>query len=198
MFPLDTIRPAAPSGKPRDPDTVVSRADLWSLIDAIRKGVDGLEGKEALSRAGRIISVWCAGRCRIDARFASSHWKRDLLSLARAFLALGKGKIAPKWRTPFKVFKLKGNTKLPFATFSTLPIVTCPGAGECADWCYSFTAWRYPAAFARQLQNTPCCSGSRPNSSGASLRDYPPTLRSVSTLTETSTAPPPLPSGMSC
>lgn len=28
--------------------------------------------------------------------------------------------------------------KLPFATFSALPAVTRPGAGECLDWCYSF------------------------------------------------------------
>jgi hypothetical protein len=31
---------------------------------------------------------------------------------------------------------------------------TCPGADSCVNWCYSFTAWRYPAAFFRQLQNT--------------------------------------------
>ena len=57
-------------------------------------------------------------------------------------------------KTAFKVFKLDGNTKLPFAAFSTLPQYTCPGAGDCLNWCYSFTAWRYPAAFLRQLQNT--------------------------------------------
>ena len=48
----------------------------------------------------------------------------------------------------------KGNSKLPFYAFSALPIITCPGFGECGQWCYSFTAWRYPAAFFRQLQNT--------------------------------------------
>lgn len=54
---------------------------------------------------------------------------------------------------PFKVFK-KGNSKLPFSAFSTLPIVNCPGAGECMNYCYSLNAWQYPAAFFRQLQNT--------------------------------------------
>lgn len=53
----------------------------------------------------------------------------------------------------FAVFALGGNSKLPFVAFSTLPGVTCPGAGECLDFCYSFRAWRYPAAFFRQLQN---------------------------------------------
>ena len=54
---------------------------------------------------------------------------------------------------PYKVFVL-GNKKLPFYNFSVLPIVTCPGAGACAKFCYSLKAWRYPAAFFRQLQNT--------------------------------------------
>jgi hypothetical protein len=49
----------------------------------------------------------------------------------------------------------KGNGKLPFYSFSALPGAKfCPGAGECLKWCYSFRAWRYPAAFFRQLQNT--------------------------------------------
>lgn len=53
----------------------------------------------------------------------------------------------------FAIFALAGNVKLPFVAFSSLPAVTCPGAGECLSFCYSFSAWRYPAAFARQLQN---------------------------------------------
>jgi hypothetical protein len=58
----------------------------------------------------------------------------------------------------------QGNGKLPFWAFSTMPGFTCPGAGSCLviklstgvkdGWCYSFKAWRYPAAFFRQLQNT--------------------------------------------
>ena len=55
---------------------------------------------------------------------------------------------------PFKVFGLSGNVKLPFVTFSTLPDYTCPGAGSCLSVCYSFKAWRFPAAFFRQIQNT--------------------------------------------
>jgi len=53
----------------------------------------------------------------------------------------------------FSIFALGGNSKLPFIAFSTLPGVTCPGAGDCIDFCYSYRAWRYPAAFFRQLQN---------------------------------------------
>ena len=54
---------------------------------------------------------------------------------------------------PFKVFA-KGNSKLPFSAFSTLPIVNCPGAGDCVNYCYSLNAWQYPAAYFRQVQNT--------------------------------------------
>ena len=58
-------------------------------------------------------------------------------------------------RVPHSVF-IKGNMKLPFYSFSVLPIVTCPGAGECAEYCYSLKAWRYPQAFYRQVFNTLC------------------------------------------
>jgi hypothetical protein len=48
----------------------------------------------------------------------------------------------------------EGNGKLPFLAFSSLPgRGFCPGAGDCLQFCYSFRAWRYPAAFARQAQN---------------------------------------------
>jgi hypothetical protein len=53
----------------------------------------------------------------------------------------------------FEMFKV-GNSKLPFLNFSTLPVVTCIGAGACKTYCYSFKAWRYPASFLRQVQNT--------------------------------------------
>ena len=54
---------------------------------------------------------------------------------------------------PFSVF-VRGNSKLPFVAFSSLPFVDCPGMGECGNWCYSRKAWRYPAAFCRQVQNS--------------------------------------------
>tara|TARA_Y100001963_G_scaffold23815_1_gene31667 strand:+ start:3113 stop:4054 length:942 start_codon:yes stop_codon:yes gene_type:complete len=62
---------------------------------------------------------------------------------------------------PFTMFAA-GNSKLPFLSWSTLPGVNCPGAGACwklksgilSGWCYSVKAWRYPAAFMRQFQNT--------------------------------------------
>jgi hypothetical protein len=35
-------------------------------------------------------------------------------------------------KAPFTIM-IKGNSKLPFYAFSNLPIVNCPGAGECAS-----------------------------------------------------------------
>jgi len=64
--------------------------------------------------------------------------------------------------TPFNTWAI-GNSKLPFLSWSTLPGVNCPGAGVCwlggTGFCYSPKAWRYPSAFARQLQNTILESG---------------------------------------
>ena len=56
-------------------------------------------------------------------------------------------------KIPFSVFT-EGNSKLPFLSFSSCPGVTCPGAGDCLNYCYSYKAWRYPAAYFRQVQNT--------------------------------------------
>lgn len=66
-----------------------------------------------------------------------------------------------KNKPPYAIFA-KGNVKLPFWSFSTLPGVTCPGAGECLKnsetgkrgWCYSFSGWRNISPYFRQLQNT--------------------------------------------
>jgi len=74
------------------------------------------------------------------------HWKRDLTKL-KAFLADGVAR--------FSIFAKQGNVKLPFLSFSSVPGAGfCIGAGDCLNWCYSFRAWRYPAAFSRQIQNS--------------------------------------------
>lgn len=54
----------------------------------------------------------------------------------------------------FSVIQKQGNKKLPFAKFSTLPVFTCPGRGDCENWCYSFSAWRFVNPFFIQCQNT--------------------------------------------
>lgn len=79
-----------------------------------------------------------------DPDFYGPGWQSNLNKLANVFAA----------KTPqFSIFALGGNSKLPFVSFSTIPGVTCPGAGDCIDFCYSYRAWRFPAAFARMIQN---------------------------------------------
>ena len=77
-------------------------------------------------------------------KLVPSHWHRDLRKLAEVLRG---------GRPAFGIFA-QGNSKLPFVSFSSLPgIGFCPGAGACISYCYSYRAWRYPAAFARQCQN---------------------------------------------
>jgi len=52
------------------------------------------------------------------------------------------------------IIAVKGNDKLPFAAYSEFPLTTCIGAGGCRNYCYSFKALRYPAAFRRFFLNT--------------------------------------------
>lgn len=95
---------------------------------------------------GTIDSVLAAldDLLKMKTRENKSAWVRELSKL-RDTIVSGDG----HWN----IFNLDGNSKLPFAAFSSLPGVTCPGAGECLNFCYSFRSWRYPAAFCRQAQN---------------------------------------------
>ena len=79
-----------------------------------------------------------------DPGFQGKGWQTNFEKLALVFTS---------HQAQYSIFALGGNSKLPFVSFSTLPGVTCPGAGDCIDFCYSFRAWRYPAAFARMAQN---------------------------------------------
>lgn len=107
----------------------------------------------SMAEAGAAARAWAAN---IRGPAFRGGWKYYLLRFAAAMEA-GR---------PFgSVFKL-GNIKLRCNAFSTLPVVTCPGAGACAGlqpdgtydlkegFCYSIKAWRYPAAFFRQCSNT--------------------------------------------
>lgn len=74
-----------------------------------------------------------------------SQWWRDFEKLA----------MIARDGLPRFTINAEGNGKLPFLAFSSLPGKGfCPGAGDCLKWCYSFRAWRYPAAFCRQAQNS--------------------------------------------
>jgi hypothetical protein len=101
---------------------------------------------------------------------------RDLFAERAAYCKIhSKAKDGGKgWRDVFSRFDsgkmppvfAKGNGKLPFFAFSSLAGLDCPQAGAClyldgdeangvgSGFCYSFKAWRYPAAFFRQLVNS--------------------------------------------
>jgi len=109
----------------------VSRAMLAPLCEAIADH----DSARALRAIRTICRVPRIGR----------QWRKFLRVLARVIETGNPG---------FQVFIPDGNDKLPFVAFSSLPGARfCPGAGACLEWCYSFRAWRYPAAFARQCQN---------------------------------------------
>jgi hypothetical protein len=81
---------------------------------------------------------------QINDAFQGKSWQLNFAKLADLF-ADGAAR--------FSIFAAGGNSKLPFVSFSTLPGVTCPGAGACIDYCYSYRAWRFAAAFCRMVQN---------------------------------------------
>ena len=106
-------------------------AKLQDLAIAITTG-----GDSEISKA--LLNLQC------DNAFQGKAWQLCFAKLADTFTDK---------QPRFSVFALDGNGKLPFVAFSTLPGVTCPGAGACIDYCYSYRAWRYPAAFCRMAQN---------------------------------------------
>ena len=57
-------------------------------------------------------------------------------------------------RPAFSIFKEDGNSKLPFAAFSSMAVLDCGGRGDCEAWCYSKSAWRNPIAAGRQISNS--------------------------------------------
>ena len=106
-------------------------AKLQQLAIAVQTGDDNV-----ISKA--LYTLQC------DGAFATIGWQNNFAKLADIFASK---------RPLYSIFALGGNSKLPFVSFSSLPGVTCPGAGDCINFCYSFRAWRYPAAFARMVQN---------------------------------------------
>lgn len=76
----------------------------------------------------------------------SKDWKAMLIKLSDYF------KDGNLKNTHYSVF-VKGNSKLPFYSYSELSLSTCPGKGICAEYCYSKKGWRYPDVVGRQVQN---------------------------------------------
>ena len=118
----------------------------------VSRGLANHIAKQVLARSAKGAAKWLK-RSILPALPESSDWYKCCRKLAR-FLEIADNAETGLRDVAFDVFKDSGNVKLPFCSFSVLPGFTCPGAGSCLKFCYSFTAWRYPAAFFRQLQNT--------------------------------------------
>lgn len=109
--------------------------------DALYEITSRVLDAHSLGEAGRFLQ----GEARSLAKtHPQSAWVVTFRRLAR---------VSKQGRALYSIF-VKGNSKLPFYEFSTLPDFTCPGAGDCLDYCYSFKSWQYPEAWGRQVQNT--------------------------------------------
>lgn len=109
--------------------------------------MDRLTGKQIASAIANkdYLEASSLIRAELSKNDIGAHWNRDLTKLL-AFINDGEPR--------FSIFAKDGNGKLPFLAFSSAPGKGfCIGAGDCLNWCYSFRAWRYPAAFCRQMQN---------------------------------------------
>ena len=110
----------------------------------------------ALKAARELI----AGETRTAHRIVEAHPTGGVQSWAGVFRKLIAQAEAIESRTlsraSFSIWAKNGNSKLPFVSFSSMAILDCPGAGECATkgWCYSLKAWRNPNALGRQASNS--------------------------------------------
>ena len=109
--------------------------------------------KLALKAARELI----AGETKTARRIVEAHPTGGVQSWAGVFRKLIAQAEAIESRTlsraAFSVFA-RGNSKLPFWSFSSMAILDCPGRGEGAAWCYSLKSWRNPNALGRQVSNS--------------------------------------------
>jgi hypothetical protein len=148
MIALNTVMPRLPKmGKPPRARTAKAKGPIFPRRAAMELAQFVMDAPSAAA---------IAAKCRwmiedMVARFpgrgphVSGSWE---WMLARIADAIDNGTDA------FTLISMDGNTKLPFASWSCLPVVTCPGMGACGKFCYSLRAWRNPSAYGRQLWAT--------------------------------------------
>ena len=126
-----------------NPVPTFTRADCQDFADRILK-------TRSWRKRLRIVDAAIA---KLPVSDSPKTWQGYLKRFRNWIAAVSENRNALAY-VPFSVFAETGNVKLPFVSFSTLPGFSCPGAGDCLKFCYSYRAWRYPAGFLRQLQNT--------------------------------------------
>lgn len=130
----------------------------WALLQC-QADVDWVLAQESAARRGAARVVGARDGKAYSVMGISTGVEGDRRGEAARVAAKGRF-----YRQPWGIVAAKGNGKLPFAAYSTAPMASCPGAGGCATnvnpsteklkgYCYSFKAWRYPDAFARQFRN---------------------------------------------
>lgn len=116
---------------------------VFKTADAIRLGRECM-AQRTLADAGLVLRRWAR---KLAARKPDTRWAPELRKLARWCRA-------PLGPTPWPVFMVDGNDKVPFVVYSSLSIVMCPDRGECERWCYSRATWRHTGPYTRQLMNS--------------------------------------------
>lgn len=127
-------------------DTVPAPADgMTTSVPELKALADRLVTAESVEAAGQVLLDFDATLESRGVAVVKNGWRYHLRKWGARMVGTGT--------IPGTIFG-KGNGKLPFYTFSALPGTTCPGAGDCLSFCYSFKAWRYPSSFLRQVGNT--------------------------------------------
>ena len=120
--------------------TTMNKKALMTLVNVYRhQGKSGLTSE--LSKIESRLTL-------IPSQHKSNTWLYNITKFKSFIIQLSDNNIQ---KMPFTIFNKNGNKKLPFYTFSSLPLFTCNGAFSCAKFCYSLKAWRYPSAFFRQF-----------------------------------------------
>lgn len=149
---------------PVDEDGVAENpaGKIFPRPDAMRFAV-AIQRAKTLDEARAVVEEWKAIFAqRADTRSHGSGWG-SCERLLRAIDGMsGKTEVKPfadsggkrdVIRYVFPIFSC-GNMKLPFWTWSKLPVVTCPGKGACSSICYSLKHLSQPAPCFTWAQNT--------------------------------------------
>lgn len=100
-----------------------------------------------------ILNAGMGVECELPSlRNYSPHWKKAFRNFAEWYERFQTGGITKADRE--KIFARKGNNKLPFLSFSSMPFSDCPGKGDCESICYSPKGWRNVHPFFKQLRNS--------------------------------------------
>jgi hypothetical protein len=127
--------------KPKANRTIFARGAAMALAEFVMRA----KSPQAIATECRKVAASISDRFPDRDPATTGTWEWMLRRVAEAIDAGTEA---------FSLFSMEGNTKVPYVCWSALPVVTCPGMGECGRFCYSLRAWRNPSAYGRQLWAT--------------------------------------------